>query len=134
MKPTIDMELVLQTESTPKSVVGLEIVGALEKLDASRRHTHRKAQLLYTLRGVMHCEVSNAVWVVPAHCAVWIPGGLPHATFGTGNVEALGMFFDPEMVAGLPGQCCTLSISPFLARADHSHRQDAKGTSRQCSR
>ena len=47
-------------------------------------HRHRKAQLLYSLRGVLKCEVDGGVWIVPPHCAVWIPSlSCNAATSGT---------------------------------------------------
>lgn len=41
-------------------------------------HHHRKAQLIYTARGVLTCEVSRGLWIVPPGCALWIPGGAQH--------------------------------------------------------
>lgn len=38
------------------------------------RHQHRKAQLLYSKRGILCCETANTVWLVPPGCALWIPG------------------------------------------------------------
>ena len=34
------------------------------------RHQHRKAQLLYSVRGVINCEIEDGVWIVPPQCAV----------------------------------------------------------------
>jgi AraC-like DNA-binding protein len=79
-------------------------------------HSHRKAQLVLTLRGVVRCEADQGVWIVPPRCAVWIPGDLPHSMTVAGNVEAYFLFVEPDAAPTLPRQCCTLSISPLLER------------------
>lgn len=76
-------------------------------------HRHRKGQLVLALRGGVVCKVPNALWMVPPHCAVWIPGGLPHSNRMTNNARLYFLFVEPG-AADLPGHCCTLSISPLL--------------------
>ena len=77
-------------------------------------HQHRKGQLLYATRGVIHCEVDSGVWIVPPQCAVWIPGGLLHAAQGVGEAECYCLFVEPAMAPALPTVCCTLTVSPLL--------------------
>jgi hypothetical protein len=77
-------------------------------------HRHRKAQLLLMLRGIVTCEADQSVWIVPPHCAVWIPGGLPHSMTIAGNVELYCLFIEPDAAPALPQHCSTLSISPLL--------------------
>lgn len=77
-------------------------------------HQHRKGQLLYATRGVIHCEVDSGVWIVPPQCAVWIPGGLLHAAQGVGEAECYCLFVEPAMAPALPAVCCTLAVSPLL--------------------
>ncbi|MDC0687325.1 MULTISPECIES: AraC family transcriptional regulator [unclassified Pseudomonas] len=77
-------------------------------------HRHRKAQLIYTVRGILNCEVETGVWIVPPQCAVWIPGGLLHSTRGSGETECHCLFVEPEAVEYLPTTCCTLAVSPLL--------------------
>lgn len=78
------------------------------------QHQHRKAQLLYTVRGIINCQVENGVWIVPPQCAVWIPGNLPHAARGSGETECYCLFVEPNAVPDLPTACCTLAVSPLL--------------------
>lgn len=42
-------------------------------------HQHRQGQLVLALNGAVICEVADALWMVPPHCAVWVPGMLPHS-------------------------------------------------------
>lgn len=50
-------------------------------------HRHRKGQLVMALRGGVVCEVPQAMWMVPPHHAVWIPGGMPHSNRATDNAR-----------------------------------------------
>ncbi|MGI4841178.1 MAG: AraC family transcriptional regulator [Janthinobacterium lividum] len=77
-------------------------------------HQHRKAQLLYSVRGVLNCEIEEGVWIVPPQCAVWIPGGLSHATRGSGETECYCLFVEPDAAPDLPRGCCTIGVSPLL--------------------
>jgi AraC-like DNA-binding protein len=77
-------------------------------------HQHRKAQLIYSVRGVLNCEVESGVWIVPPQCALWIPGDMPHSVRGSGETECYCLFVEPDAVEGLPVVCCTLAVSPLL--------------------
>ena len=78
------------------------------------RHRHRKAQLLYAVRGILNCEIEDGVWIVPPQCAVWIPGGLTHSVSGSGETECYCLFVEPDAAPMLPKSCCTISVSPLL--------------------
>lgn len=101
-------------DEVPRPLVAANAVANLEALERSTRHQHQKAQLLFTVRGVINCEVDDAVWIVPPQCAVWIPGGLPHTAFGSGEVECISLFIDPPEAADLPNACCTITVSTFF--------------------
>ncbi|MCC3738315.1 helix-turn-helix transcriptional regulator [Rouxiella badensis] len=77
-------------------------------------HCHRKAQLIYTLEGIISCELEQGVWVVPPQCAVWIPSGLMHSARGTGVNQCYSLFVEPDANLSLPTSCCTLSVTPLL--------------------
>ncbi len=79
-----------------------------------QQHAHRKGQLMYTLRGVIHCEIEAGIWIVPPQCALWIPGGLPHAARGSGEAHVYCLLIDPDATRALPPQCCTLAVSGLL--------------------
>ncbi|WP_144639654.1 AraC family transcriptional regulator [Bordetella genomosp. 13] len=76
-------------------------------------HLHRKGQLVLALRGGITCSVSKAMWMVPPHHAVWIPGGMPHSNRATDNASICFLFVEPT-AANLPEQCCTLAVSPLV--------------------
>lgn len=101
-------------DEVPRALVAANAVASLEGLEKSPRHHHQKAQLLFTVRGVINCEVDDAVWIVPPHCAVWIPGGVPHTVFGSGEVECMSLFVEPPEAPPLPDKCCTITVSSFF--------------------
>lgn len=76
-------------------------------------HRHRKGQLVLALHGGVTCEVPNAMWMVPPHHAVWIPGGMPHSNRATDNARIYFLFIAPD-AAQMPEECCTLVISPLV--------------------
>ena len=76
-------------------------------------HRHRKGQLVLALRGGVTCEVSDALWMVPPQCGVWIPGGMQHSNRATANARICFLFVEPG-ATNLPDTCCTLSISPLV--------------------
>lgn len=77
-------------------------------------HRHQKAQLIYTMRGMIRCEVESGLWLVPPQCALWMPSNVLHNAQGTGATECYALFVDQAAIAGLPTHCCTLAVSPLL--------------------
>lgn len=76
-------------------------------------HQHRKGQLIMALHGGITCELTDALLMVPPHCAVWIPGDTPHSNRATVNARFCFVFVEPAF-PGLPARSCTLFISPLL--------------------
>ncbi|MGX9424010.1 MULTISPECIES: AraC family transcriptional regulator [Bradyrhizobium] len=77
-------------------------------------HSHRKAQLLLSLRGVLTCELEGGLWIVPPQSAIWIPGDVSHSIKVAGEIEGYNAFIDPAIAANLPANCCTISVTPLL--------------------
>ncbi|AOB31718.1 AraC family transcriptional regulator [Bordetella sp. H567] len=76
-------------------------------------HQHRQGQLILAMKGGVTCEVSGAIWMVPPHYAVWVPGMMPHSVRATANARICYLYVQPG-AARLPAQCCTLAISPLV--------------------
>jgi len=96
----------------------LESVNALRTSSLERGlempfHQHVKCQLVMPLTGFVRCNIADAVWMVPANCAVWIPSQVLHSNHISLNADVCMLFVDPE-IAGIPDKSCTLSISPLL--------------------
>jgi AraC-like DNA-binding protein len=77
-------------------------------------HRHEDAQLMLVLRGLVTCEVAAGLWMVPPQCALWIPVGVEHSMRGAGDLQLYCVYVQPQLVHGLPQQCCTLGVSPLL--------------------
>ena len=97
----------------PVMAVGATTVTGPDGMELDAHH-HRKAQLMYMARGVLTCEVSQGLWIVPPQCAVWIPGGTRHSVKGVGAIEVYCLFVEPASAPTLPDACCTVSVSPLL--------------------
>lgn len=76
-------------------------------------HQHHKGQLVLAQHGGVTCEVPQAMWMVPPHHAVWVPGGMPHSNRATPNAQ-IYLLFIAEGAARMPQHCCTLAISPLV--------------------
>ena len=96
--------------TAPVIAVRVDVIGTKGEVPD---HSHRKAQLVFALGGGVTCRVPSGLWMVPPHCAVWIPGGMRHSNLATANARLFFVYIEPDIVA-LPDRCCTLSISPLL--------------------
>ncbi|WP_416067299.1 AraC family transcriptional regulator [Rhizobium sp. ZK1] len=76
-------------------------------------HSHRKGQLVMPLRGGVTCRVPRGMWMVPPHCGVWVPAGMPHSNAATANARLFYLFIEPTAVE-MPNRCCTLALSPLV--------------------
>ncbi len=105
-------------ESIPRSVVGR----VREYTDGHivERHHHRRAQLLFASKGVMTVETGQGIWVVPPKRAVWIPPFMDHAVASREHLSMRSLYFDPEMVTGLPETCMVVTVSPLLRELSHA--------------
>jgi AraC-like DNA-binding protein/quercetin dioxygenase-like cupin family protein len=102
-----------EIDHMPRPVVALSATSVTKGWE-SARHQHHKAQLIYSVRGILNCEVEEGVWIVPPQCAIWIPGDLPHSARGSGETEVYCLFVEPDAAPDLPETCCTISVSPLL--------------------
>src|SRR5271169_7149632 len=81
-------------------------VSAIEFLNPGNdrvSHKHDDAQLLLVMRGLISCEVSTGLWMVPPQCAIWIPAGMEHSARGVGaNLQIYSLYIRPKLVDRLP--------------------------------
>ncbi|QHP95024.1 AraC family transcriptional regulator (plasmid) [Burkholderia glumae] len=108
-----DLIVSKDVDNVPRPVVALSAMTVTKDWEHAK-HRHRRAQLLYSVRGILNCEIEDGVWIVPPQCAVWIPGDLPHAARGSGETECHCLFVEPDAAPDLPKCCCTISVSPLL--------------------
>ncbi len=108
-----DPSRVKDADLLPRAVIAVSATSTSESWEHAP-HSHRKGQLMYTLRGVIHCQIEAGIWIVPSQCALWIPGGMSHAARGSGEAQVYCLLIDPDAAGALPPQCCTLSVSGLL--------------------
>lgn len=111
--PSADPDDYLYPQDVPRPVfaIGSELVTDGFEQPA---HSHRKAQLIMALRGLVTCKVSKGLWMVPPQCALWVPGDMEHSVRGVGDVAVYILFVEPDAARDLPVDCCTVGIAPLL--------------------
>jgi AraC-like DNA-binding protein len=103
-------DLDVDDPATPVIVMRIDVIGTGAEVPD---HSHRKGQLVFALGGAVTCRVPSGLWMVPPHCAVWIPSGMTHSNLATANARMFFVYIEPGEV-DLPDRCRTLSISPLL--------------------
>lgn len=77
-------------------------------------HRHRRAQLLYSSRGVMQVSTAHGIWVVPSNRAVWLPPETDHEVVSHGPLSLRNLYFEPRYCVHLPRECGVVTVSPLL--------------------
>ena len=70
--------------------------------------------LIYALAGVLSVRTESGTWVVPAHRAVWVPGGTDRTIEVSAGVVMRSLYFRPRLAESLPRDCCVVNIPPLL--------------------
>jgi AraC-like DNA-binding protein len=77
-------------------------------------HRHAKAQLIYSIEGMLSIEAQGTIWIPPPGSAVWIPGGIEHRTTGIGRIDVRLLFVDAEAAPVLSEKCCIVSVPSLV--------------------
>jgi AraC-like DNA-binding protein len=77
-------------------------------------HVHEWDQLTYATAGVLRVSTADASWVVPPHCAVWVPAGVPHMEQMFAPVSVRTLYLAPRLAMALPRACGTVNVSLLL--------------------
>jgi len=78
------------------------------------RHSHERAQLVYSTTGVMMVTTDEASFVIPPQRAVWLPGGVPHEARCRGRVSCRTLYIDTSGIPGLPTASRVIEVSDLL--------------------
>jgi AraC-like DNA-binding protein len=78
------------------------------------KHSHPRAQLIYSCSGTMRVIVENRVWLVSSRQAIWVPSMQEHHVAFLKNNHIRNIFIDPSVLSNLPDTCFALDVSPFL--------------------
>ena len=77
-------------------------------------HLHSQAQFLYAAQGLMRLVTEAGAWVIPPTRAVWIPPGIEHQIFMSGQVQMRTLFIAAEAAPPSLDACCVLAVPPLL--------------------
>ena len=77
-------------------------------------HRHRRAQLIYAVRGSMKVRAAGTLWLLPPSHALWVPSETVHEIRMAGPVEMRTLYVLPEAARAIGDECHVLSVSPLL--------------------
>lgn len=80
-------------------------------------HHHARGQLFGSMRGLLSVGVEDAVWIVPAIHAVWLPPHHVHSAGSHGSFEGWSLYIAERACADLPARPCTIRTSGLLLQA-----------------
>lgn len=60
-------------------------------------HSHRRHQLIYATRGVVHMVTSEGEWILPTSRALWISGGTKHSLTVKRTAHISILYIEPEI-------------------------------------
>ncbi|MBL8266495.1 AraC family transcriptional regulator [Steroidobacter sp.] len=99
-------------QDIPRPVSALSVNFSPGTID--KRHTHRRAQLLYACSGVMSVLTDTDAFVVPPMRALWLPAGTAHEVHYRGRVCLRTLYIEPHATPTLPSYCCVIEVSDLL--------------------
>ncbi len=101
----------------PAQPILFAVTGNHDSELSAQAHQHARGQLFGSLRGLLSVGVEDAVWIVPAIHAVWLPPHTLHSGQSHGPFHGWSVYVDEAACADLPPQACTLRTSGLLREA-----------------
>lgn len=77
-------------------------------------HCHRRAQLIFAVRGTMTIQADGGRWTVPPSHALWVPAGMVHEIRTHGPLEMRTLYVQPGHARHIGSECRVLFVSPLL--------------------
>ena len=114
--PDAILELVSHVNRADGPVL-IAAVGNQDEELASEPHRHARGQLFGSLRGLLSVGVEDAVWVVPAIHAVWLPPHQLHSGRSHGPFHGWSVYVAEPACADLPQRPCAIRTSGLLREA-----------------
>lgn len=78
------------------------------------KHSHPRAQLIYSSKGTMKVVTKKSIWYVSPQQAVWLPSMYEHQVFFLNDNHVRNVFVAPLFAKELPQECFAINIPPFL--------------------
>ncbi len=112
-----DLKLDPSAIDAPDGPLVIVAAGTDDNERMSEPHQHARGQLFGSLRGLISVGVEDAVWVVPAIHAVWLPPHHRHSAQSHGPFHGWSAYIEPAACQSLPAKPCTLRTSGLLREA-----------------
>jgi AraC-like DNA-binding protein len=77
-------------------------------------HSHRRAQLVFAVKGAMTVQAAGSLWSLPPSHALWIPAGVVHRIRANGAVEMRTLYIRERHASRVKRDCHVLFVSPLL--------------------
>lgn len=81
---------------------------------ASGMHSHRKAQLVYAISGMMHVATAEASFLLPPTKALFLPAEVEHSIRMEGDVAMREVFIKRSLGEAIASAPRVLTVSPLL--------------------
>jgi AraC-like DNA-binding protein/quercetin dioxygenase-like cupin family protein len=103
---------ILPFETAPRPLVGfaMDYPAGL----TTGQHTHKRAQLLYAVSGVMRIETPDATFLVPPSTALFMPAHTAHAIRMDGPVAMRALFLREDAATRAGTTTAVIAVSPLL--------------------
>ena len=80
----------------------------------SEWHAHRRHQILYAVRGLLHLEVAGDSWLLPPHRAAFLCAGTTHRVFAERPVSLRTVYLSPRLVRRPGFDCRVFTVAPLM--------------------
>ena len=117
MSALTTLNLNLSAVDTSEGPVILIAAGSQKDERAAPPHQHARGQLLGSMRGLLSVGVEQAMWIVPAVHAVWLPPHCVHSIRSHGPFDGWSAYISESTCADLPAAPCTIRTSGLLREA-----------------
>jgi AraC-like DNA-binding protein len=99
-------------QDVPRPVAAL--ADEYESGTVQERHSHKRAQVLYSISGVASVTTDHASYILPPQRALWIPSGVAHEMACRGHVSVRTLYIDERVRGDLPEACRVFEVSDLL--------------------
>ncbi|UWU26135.1 helix-turn-helix domain-containing protein (plasmid) [Rhizobium sp. CB3060] len=105
-----------QNDSDP-DFAAAPVVGRVESWSSTEAsfHNHRRHQLIYAIKGVIHVSTQGSRWVLPPTRALWIRANTDHKLSVARAAEIRVLYVDPAIgCAPTSSSCVVVEVTPLV--------------------
>jgi AraC-like DNA-binding protein len=99
------------SDEVPPAIQKSQLIWRRQRWEAPK-NLHQRSLLVYVIRGALHCEADNNIWITPPTMVLWLPRGMFHNAYAYGDYASYGVWVDAD--GDMPKECCIASVTPLL--------------------